>query len=133
MAEPYKQNIMRIGGGSMQITVTGKHLELSDSLHTRVWGDLEEIARRYHSSELMLANVTFRRERRFFICEISLRTKVTTLRSQGGSATAYHAFTRAIDPLQKRLAEARSRRYHRRAEPQPDSSFRALLKPDPEA
>jgi ribosome-associated translation inhibitor RaiA len=50
---------------------------------------------------------------RFFSCDISLQATAIDLRRQGCAADAYHAFERAIEPIQKRITEARSRCYHR--------------------
>lgn len=111
----------------MQITVSGKQVELSDGLHERVWRDLDDLGKRYREREFLLAQVTFRRQRRFFHCEISLRANGLNLRSRGDAADAYQAFKQAIDPIQERLAEARSRRYHRRTESAAEIGFRSLL------
>lgn len=111
----------------MQITVSGKQIELSDGLHERVWRDLEALGQRYREREFLLAQVTFQRQRRFFHCEIGLRAAGMNLRSRGGAADAYQAFKHAIDPIQQRLAEARSRRYHRRTEPTAEIGYRILL------
>lgn len=111
----------------MQIIVSGKQIELSDGLHERVWQELEALGQRYRERELLIALVTFRRQRRFFHCEIGLKATGMNLRSQGDSADAYQAFKQAIDPIQQRLAEARSRRYHRRTEPAAEIGFRTLL------
>jgi ribosomal subunit interface protein len=116
----------------MQITVTGKQIELSDSLHERVWGELEAIGQRYREREFLLAQVVFRRERRFFICDIGLKATGMALRSQGRAADAYQAFKQAMEPIQQRLAEARSRRYHRRTESTADIGYRSLLRPETE-
>ena len=112
----------------MQITVTGKSIELSDALHERVWQRLDVVGRRY--VDIVAAHVTFTRERRFFTCEIGLHGTNMRLRSVADSADAYHAFNQAIVPLTERLAEARARRYHRRTEPTADATLRSLLQID---
>ena len=96
----------------MQITVTGKRIELSDVLREGVWQRLDTIGQRY--IDLVAAHVTFSRERRFFTCEIATHGTNIRLRSVAHAADAYHAFNLAIVPLTERLAELRSRRYHRR-------------------
>ena len=114
----------------MQITVTGKQIELSDGLHSRVWRELESLASRYRDREFLQAQVTFGRERRFFVCDINLQNNVAPLRSQGSAVDAYQAFKQAMEDIQHRLAEARSRRYHRRGESLADATFRSLMRPE---
>ena len=109
----------------MQITVTGKSIELSDVLQDRVWQRLDVVGRRY--VDIVAAHVTFTRERRFFTCEIGLHGTNMTLRSVADAADAYHAFNQAIVPLAERLAELRARRYHRRTEPTAEATLRTLL------
>jgi ribosomal subunit interface protein len=112
----------------MQITVTGKSIELSDVLQARVWQRLDVVGRRY--VDIVAAHVTFTRERRFFTCEIDLRGTNMRMRSAAGAADAYHAFNQAIVPLTERLAEGRARRYHRRTEPTAEAALRSLLQID---
>lgn len=116
----------------MEITVSGKHIELSDALHTRVWEEMNAWGRRYALSERMTAHVRFSRERKFFVCDIALQATGMELRSRGGADDAYRAFTLADQQLSERLAEARNKRYHRRGEPTANIGFRALLRPEPE-
>jgi hypothetical protein len=51
---------------------------------------------------------------RIFSCDISLQATAIDLRRQGSAADAYQAFGPAIEPIQKRITEARSRCSHRR-------------------
>jgi ribosomal subunit interface protein len=114
-------------GGSMQITVTGKSIELSDVLQALVWQRLNVVGMRY--VDIVAAYVTFTRQRRFFTCEIGLHgTNMKELRSVADAANAYHAFNLAIEPLATRLAKIRARRYHRRTEPTAETVFRSLLR-----
>ena len=55
----------------MQITVSGKQMELSDALRTRVAQSLDNIASKYFDHALE-AQVTFSRARGFFPCDINL-------------------------------------------------------------
>ena len=55
----------------MQITVSGKHIDLSDALRTRVAAHLDVIAHKYFDHALE-ADVTFGRARSFFTCDINV-------------------------------------------------------------
>lgn len=93
----------------MQITVSGKQLELSDALKVRVTQALETITGKYfdHAKE---ANVTFSRARSFFTCDINIHaTRGLVLRGEGEAADAHAAFDDAAEHIAKRL-----RRYRRR-------------------
>ncbi len=93
----------------MQITVSGKQVELSDALRERVAEHLNQVARKYfeHAQE---AHVTFGRARSFFTCDINLHAgRGLTLRGEGEAADAHGAFDDAAEHIAKRL-----RRYRRR-------------------
>lgn len=93
----------------MQITVSGKQLDLSDALCVRVSAHLEGIATKYfgHAQEV---NVTFSRARSFFTCDINLHAgRGLRLRAEGEALDANTAFDDAAEHIAKRL-----RRYRRR-------------------
>jgi ribosomal subunit interface protein len=93
----------------MHITVSGKQLDLSDALCTRVSAHLENIATKYfgHAQE---ADVTFSRARSFFTCDINLHAgRGLRLRGEGEALDANTAFDDAAEHIAKRL-----RRYRRR-------------------
>ena len=93
----------------MEITVSGKQVELSDALRTRVATHLEGIAAKYfdHAHD---AQVTFSRARSFFTCDITLHAgRGLSLRGEGEAADAHAAFDDAAEHIAKRL-----RRYRRR-------------------
>ena len=93
----------------MQITVSGKQLDLSDALRTRVAEHLEAIAAKYFDHALE-AHVTFSRARSFFTCDINMHAgRGLTLRGEGEAADANGAFDDAAEHVAKRL-----RRYRRR-------------------
>jgi ribosomal subunit interface protein len=93
----------------MQITVSGKQVDLSDSLRTRVSKHLDLIASKYFDSALE-AQVTFGRARSFFTCDINLHAgRGLLLRGEGEAADANSAFDDAAEHIAKRL-----RRYRRR-------------------
>src|SRR5690349_22279239 len=93
----------------MHITVSGKQVELSDALQTRVSTQLETIANKYFD-HAMEAQVTFSRARSFFTCDINVHAgRGLRLRGEGEAADANTAFDDAAEHIAKRL-----RRYRRR-------------------
>ena len=93
----------------MQITVSGKQVDLSDALRVRVSDHLDVIANKYFDHALE-AQVTFSRARSFFICDINVHAgRGLRLRGEGEAADANSAFDDAAEHIAKRL-----RRYRRR-------------------
>ena len=83
----------------MQITVSGKQVELSDALRTRVEQQLDTIAGKYFDHALE-AHVTFSRARSFFTCDINVHAgRGLLLRGEGEAADANSAFDDAAEPL----------------------------------
>jgi len=108
----------------MQINVSGKQVDLSDALRTRVASSLDVIAHKYFD-HAMEANVTFSRARSFFTCDINVHAgRGLTLRGEGEAGDAHAAFDDAAEHIAKRL-----RRYRRRVnEHHRDQSARAAPK-----
>ena len=93
----------------MQITVSGKQVDLSDALQERVSNHLDTIAGKYFDHALE-AHVTFSRARSFFTCDINVHAgRGLQLRGEGEAADANAAFDDAAEHIAKRL-----RRYRRR-------------------
>jgi len=93
----------------MQITVSGKQVDLSDALRVRVSNHLDVIANKYFD-HAMEAQVTFSRARSFFTCDINVHAgRGLRLRGEGEAADANSAFDDAAEHIAKRL-----RRYRRR-------------------
>ncbi|MGH7104054.1 MAG: ribosome hibernation-promoting factor, HPF/YfiA family [Acetobacteraceae bacterium] len=93
----------------MQITVSGKQIELSDALCTHVSDQLGTITRKYFDHALE-ALITFGRARSFFTCDINLHAgRGLVLRAEGEAQDAHAAFEDAAEHIAKRL-----RRYRRR-------------------
>ena len=93
----------------MNITVSGKQVDLSDALRTRVSQQLDTIAGKYFDDALE-AHVTFSRARSFFTCDINMHAgRGLVLRGEGEAADAHGAFDDASEHIAKRL-----RRYRRR-------------------
>jgi ribosomal subunit interface protein len=108
----------------MQINVSGKQVDLSDALRTRVASSLDVIAQKYFD-HAMEANVTFGRARSFFTCDINVHAgRGLTLRGEGEAGDAHAAFDDAAEHIAKRL-----RRYRRRVnEHHRDQSVRTAPK-----
>ena len=121
----------------MQITVSGKQVDLSDALRTRVSEHLDTIAGKYFDHALE-ANVTFSRARSFFTCDINVHAgRGLTLRGEGEAADAHAAFDDAAEHIAKRL-----RRYRRRVNEhardtahreRPEAARQYVLRQDEEA
>lgn len=93
----------------MQLTVSGKQVELSDALREHVDKQLSTITGKYFDQALE-ANVTFSRARSFFTCDINLHAgRGVTVRGEGEASDARMAFEDAAEHIAKRL-----RRYRRR-------------------
>jgi ribosomal subunit interface protein len=93
----------------MEITVSGKQVDLSDALRERVSTHLGTIAGKYFDHALD-AHVTFSRARSFFTCDINVHAgRGLQLRGEGEAADANAAFDDAAEHIAKRL-----RRYRRR-------------------
>ena len=93
----------------MHITVAGKQVDTGDALRTHVREGLDTIARKYFDHALE-ANVTFRRDRAFFACDINLKAgRNLFMRGEGEGPDAHRAFEVAAEHVAKRL-----RRYRRR-------------------
>lgn len=121
----------------MQITVSGKQVDLSDALRVRVSEQLDTIAGKYFDDALE-ANVTFSRARSFFTCDINVHAgRGLTLRGEGEAADAHSAFDDAAEHIAKRL-----RRYRRRVNEhardlahraRPEAGRQYILRQDDEA
>lgn len=93
----------------MHIMVSGKQVELSDALRTRVNTGLESIASKYFDHAIE-AHATFSRSRSFFVCDINLHAgRGVQLRGEAEAAEANAAFDKAAEHLAKQL-----RRLHRK-------------------
>src|ERR1700752_323398 len=93
----------------MEITVSGKQVDLSDALRERGSRHLGTIPSKYFDHALE-AQVTFSRARSFFICDINVHAgRGLQLRGEGEAADANSAFDDAAEHIAKRL-----RRYRRR-------------------
>jgi len=120
----------------MQVTVSGKQVELSDALKSRVTDHLTTMAAKFFEQAIE-AHVTFSRARSFFTCDVNMHAaRGLTLRGEGEAADAHNAFDDAAEHLAKRL-----RRYRRRfsaharelaTRAQPEAARQYVLRADEE-
>ena len=120
----------------MQITVSGKQVELSDALQQRVTQELTGITGKYfeHAQD---ARITFTKSRLGFHCDINLHAgRGLTLRGEAEGADAYSAFDKAAVNVGKRLRRYRRRvNDHARDEAQrtrPESARQIILRAEAE-
>ena len=96
----------------MQLTVSGKQVELSDALRVHVSDHLGVITNKYFDAALE-AQVTFSKARSFFTCDINMHAgRGVTVRGEGEAADARAAFDDAADHIAKRLRRYRQRMSH---------------------
>lgn len=120
----------------MQVTVSGKQVDLSDALRAHVDKQLSNITGKYFDQALE-ANVTFSRARSFFTCDINLHAgRGVTVRGEGEAAEARAAFEDAAEHIAKRLRRYRQRvsahqRDHNKIKPEMARSY--ILAPDDDA
>jgi ribosomal subunit interface protein len=105
----------------MQLTVSGKQVDLSDALRVHVGKHLDTITHKYFDAALD-AHVTFSKGRSFFTCDINLHAgRGITVRGEGEAGDAHAAFDDAAEHIATRL-----RRYRKRvSEHQRDAGARA--------
>lgn len=93
----------------MQVTVTGKQIDVGDSLRGHVEATTMAVVEKYFGKAIE-AHVVFCRERHLILSDISVRAKRGLLvQCHGESGDAYAAFDTAAERLDKQL-----RRYKRR-------------------
>jgi ribosomal subunit interface protein len=93
----------------MQITVSGKQVDLGEALRQHVADQLGVVAQKYFDHALD-AQVTFSRNRAFFHCDIAIHAgRGLTMRAEAEAADAHAAFDGAAEKIAKRL-----RRYRRK-------------------
>ncbi|WP_376092213.1 ribosome hibernation-promoting factor, HPF/YfiA family [Roseomonas sp. CCTCC AB2023176] len=93
----------------MQVIVSGKGVDTGEALKTHVADNLSIVARKYFDQALE-AHVTFRRDRAFFACDISLRGgRGLSVHAEGEGTDAHRAFAEAAEHVAKRLRRHRRR------------------------
>lgn len=120
----------------MQLTVSGKQIDLSDALRVHVGTHLDAITNKYFDQALE-AQVTFSKARSFFTCDINLHAgRGITVRGEGEAGDAHAAFDDAAEHIATRLRRYRrrvsqhARDVNNRAKPEPGRQY--VLKPEAE-
>jgi ribosomal subunit interface protein len=93
----------------MQITISGKQVDMSDALRIHVEQHLNNAKAKYfdHAQE---ARVTFGRARGFFTCDIHLHpARELAMHGTGEAATAHAAFDIAAEHAAKQMRRFRRR------------------------
>lgn len=99
----------------MQLSVSGKQLDVGDNLRGHVTGAVAASAKRYFGRAIE-GKVTFRRDRRrAYRADISLHVaRGIVVQSHGEAADPYVAFDTAAERLDKRLRRTKQRLVNRR-------------------
>jgi ribosomal subunit interface protein len=103
----------------MQLTVTGKQVDVGDALRTRVEATLESLLGKYFRTAIE-AHAVFTREAHLIAVELSLHVgRGIVVNSRGAAADYYGAFDAAAERLAKQLRryKRRLRDYHGKARP----------------
>lgn len=101
----------------MQVTVTGKHFDVGDSLRSHAATSISSIVDRYFGKATE-AHVVFHRERHLVRAEISVHaSRGLSMQGGGEAADPYAAFDSAAEHIDKRLRrhKRRLRNHHGRA------------------
>ncbi len=119
----------------MQLTVSGKQLDLSDALRVHVAQHLDVITNKYFDDALQ-AQVTFSKARSFFTCDINVHAgRGITVRGEGEAGDAHAAFDDAAEHIATRLRRYRQRVSHHARDatprPKPEPATRFVLSADP--
>jgi ribosomal subunit interface protein len=107
----------------MQITVTGKGMDVGDSLRGHVGDQLPKIVDKYFANSIE-GHVVFTREGQGFRADCSVHVGAgMTLQSRGQAEEALASFDNALDRLEKQLRRYKRRiRDHHRT-PRPDKEL----------
>lgn len=100
----------------MQLSVSGKHIDVGDALRGHVAATLAPTVDRYFGTAIE-AKVLFARERHLFRADISVHVaRGMQVQSHGEAADAYAAFDGAAERLETRLQRYKGRLIGRRKE-----------------
>jgi len=119
----------------MQLTVSGKQVNLSDALQVHVSQHLASITSKYFDQALE-AHVTFSKARSFFTCDINMHAgRGVTVRGEGEAGDAHAAFDDAAEHIAKRLRRYRQRMNDHSRDtaspaPAPESGRQYILRDD---
>lgn len=110
----------------MQLSVSGKHIDVGDSLRAHV-GEVLEAAVDRHFGGAIEAKVVFARERHLFRADISVHVaRGMVVQSHAEAADAYAAFDGATERLETRLQRYKGRLIDRRRGRAPEEPTEAV-------
>jgi ribosomal subunit interface protein len=93
----------------MSISISGRHVEISDAFREHVVNGLKGLWEKHHLSPVE-AHVLLSKEGPFFICDISAKLgKKSSLRCQGQGDKGYSSFDNALMTLTQRLRRHRKK------------------------
>jgi ribosomal subunit interface protein len=105
----------------MQLSISGKHLDIGDSLRGHVTSALDDATRHYFGRAIE-GSVVFQHTRHVFRADISLRVaRGLVLKSHGEATDAYRAFDAADERLRKRMRRRKRLLVSRRRRPSADA------------
>jgi ribosomal subunit interface protein len=120
----------------MQLSVSGKRLDVGDSLRSHVADSLGTAVDRYFGRAIE-GKVTFERQRHLFRADIQVHvTRGMTLQSHHAAADVYAAFDGAVERLDHRLRRHKGRLADRKRKPhdegdaQVEAARYAVVDPD---
>jgi ribosomal subunit interface protein len=119
----------------MQLSVSGKHLDVGDALRGHVASSIKPVVDRYFGGAIE-AKVLFARERHLFCADIAVHVaRGMMLQSRGEAPDAYAAFDAAAERLETRLQRYKGRLIDRRrtraaAEERPETVPHYVLSAD---
>ena len=106
----------------MQLSVSGKHLDIGDSLRGHVTNAIAASAKRYFRDAIE-GKVVFQREGTSFRADISLHVaRGLVMQSHGEAADPYLAFDAAAERLDKQLRRHKRRLVDRRRDGESDEA-----------
>lgn len=114
--------------GSMQLTVTGKQIDIGDALHRHVDASLNSILGKYFGTAIE-AHIVVAREAHLIRAEISVHIgRGIEVNAHAAAPEIYAAFDAAADRVAKRLRryKRRLRDYHAKARERSNASERAI-------
>lgn len=106
----------------MQLSISGKHLDVGEALTTHVGSSLSAVVEK-HFGQALEGRVSFARVRHLFRADIVVHpARGMVVRSHGEAADAYAAFDSAVHRLETRLTRYKGRLVERRRLAERDAS-----------
>ena len=98
----------------MPIAITGKNIELGDSLREFVTQQLHSVVEQY-MGDILEAQVVFSKDHHVFKCDVSVHiSRHFVVHCHGQDEDAYRSFTHAIHKLESRIKRYKTRLHNRK-------------------